>query len=612
MKKTHRYQLSLLLIAAVVMLPGLNITKLWDQDEGYFASTAAEMHAGGDWIVPTFNGSLFGHKPPWMYWMMMIGFHLFGTTEFAARFFSAVFGIASCWLTYHAGRRLFNAEVGWWAGLVMASCLMFSVVSRAATPDVYLTFFVTLALYLFAISGPFSINRNDPADDATPTLGLLPQRGYQFVAIYAVMGMATLVKGPIGFLFPMAVIGLFLLCMTPRRPLPEDAPRWRRWREALRPFGLVNFFVTLWQMRILTAIAVILLVAGPWYLAVGLKTQGAFLSEFFGVHHFQRFSSPMDNHSGPLVYYILSILAGMFPWSIFALPTLLLVVRQLRQGTPHQCALVFVTAWIVLYVGIFSLASTKLPNYILPAYPALAIVAAYFYQHWIDHPHSVHRGLLRIGIGTLPAVGLIALAGLPLAGSWRWNGQTLLDRVELAPEIQSHLIGVGLFGIPLLVGGIATLIFSERNKPAAAMVSLAGTSVFTMLGIWNLAAPQVAQYQANGQVGKAVHAMAISDEVTVAQFGYFPPSLAFYIGQHVDSLKNPHQASRFLDHSASRLLITTSDKYDQLKATLSDQVNVIGRVNRFPEPGKIVILHKAGTTAASTARQPIKTGTTVQ
>ena len=139
-------------------------------------------------------------------------------------------------------------------------------------------------------------------------------------------------------------------------------------------------------MRILTAITVILLVAGPWYLAVGLKTQGAFLSEFFGIHHFQRFSSPMDNHSGPLVYYILSILAGMFPWSIFALPTLLLVVRQLRQGTPHQCALVFVTAWIVLYVGIFSLASTKLPNYILPAYPALAIVAAYFYQHWIDHP----------------------------------------------------------------------------------------------------------------------------------------------------------------------------------------------------------------------------------
>ena len=270
------------------------------------------------------------------------------------------------------------------------------------------------------------------------------------------------------------------------------------------------------------------------------------------------------------------------------------------------------TAWIVLYVGIFSLASTKLPNYILPAYPALAIVTAYFYQHWMHHPHSVHRGLLRIGIGTLPAVGLIALAGLPLAGSWKWNGQTLLDRVELAPEIQSHLIGVGLLGIPLLVGGIATLIFSERNKPAAAMASLAGTSVFTMLGIWNLAAPQVAQYQTNGQVGKAIQEMAIADDFTVAQFGYFPPSLAFYIGQHVDSVKNPHQANRFLNHSASRLLITTSEKYDQLKAHLSEQVNVIGHVKRFPESGEIVILHKASTATAKTTRQPVPTDTTLQ
>ena len=135
----------LLLACSLVLFLRLDSTRLWDQDEGFFAGTAAEMYAQDEWIVPVFNDEMFGHKPPWMYWMMMLGYQLFGVNELGARFFSAVFGTASVFLTYFLGSRLKNPRAGFLAGLALATCLMFSVVGRAATPDSYLVFFSTLA-----------------------------------------------------------------------------------------------------------------------------------------------------------------------------------------------------------------------------------------------------------------------------------------------------------------------------------------------------------------------------------------------------------------------------------------------------------------------------------
>lgn len=608
MKDHHRHQLWLLVIAAAVLLTGLHTTRLWDQDEGYFASTAAEMHAQGDWIVPTFNGELFGHKPPWMYWMMMIGYELFGTSEFAARILTAVFGVATCLLTYHLGRRVFTAQAGWWAGLVMASCLMFNFVSRAATPDTYLTFFSTLALYLFAVTGPY---RERPETSSTsemaPSLSdVLPQRWTHFVAIYAAMGVATLVKGPIGFLFPMAVIGLFLLCTTPRRKLDASAPRWRQWLEAWRPFGPVNFFQTIWRMRIFTAIAVILLVAGPWYIAVGWKTNGVFLQEFFGVHHFHRFSTPMDSHKGPFYYYIVSILVGMFPWSVFALPTFLLVIRHLRTSASSHRGLLLMTCWASVYVVIFSLASTKLPNYILPAYPALAVLAAYFYQYWIDNPASVHRFWPRIALGILALVGMLGLIGLPLAGAWQWNGQTLLDRVGLASDVQSQLAWLGLVGAPATIAGCYALYLAEQGRSAAAVKCIAWTGVLSIFGVWNIAAPQIAHHQINGRIGAAIQQHVTEASPQIAEFGYFPPSLSFYVRHRIDPCSDKEATQQFMEDAGPKLLITTTDGYESLKGTLHEDVAVVEKLDRFPEKGQIVILYKGGSSPQRTAHSPSK------
>jgi 4-amino-4-deoxy-L-arabinose transferase-like glycosyltransferase len=141
MRQDLRHQAWIVFTAAVVMFTNLGVTRLWDQDEAFFARTAVEMHQRHEWIVPYFNGELFAHKPPLMFWLMRVGFSLFSVTEFAARFWSAAFAVGTALLVYRMGRRMFSPQVGLYAGLMISTALMFDVVGRAATPDSFLVFF---------------------------------------------------------------------------------------------------------------------------------------------------------------------------------------------------------------------------------------------------------------------------------------------------------------------------------------------------------------------------------------------------------------------------------------------------------------------------------------
>jgi len=145
-----RHQLVIILAAAVICLVNLGATGLWDLDEALYTSIAREMSVRGDWVVTTYNAALFCEKPPLMFWLMMGSFKFLGISEFSARLPAAILAIGTALATYHLARRLFSAEVGFWAGLVTASNIIFTVSARAATVDSALTFVTTLAMALFA------------------------------------------------------------------------------------------------------------------------------------------------------------------------------------------------------------------------------------------------------------------------------------------------------------------------------------------------------------------------------------------------------------------------------------------------------------------------------
>jgi 4-amino-4-deoxy-L-arabinose transferase-like glycosyltransferase len=135
-------------------------------------------------------------------------------------------------------------------------------------------------------------------------------------------------------------------------------------------------------MRPITALGISLAIALPWYIWVGIRTDGEFLRGFFVDHHLGRATKSMEGHGGSIWFYPVAILAGFFPWSVFALPVFLDSIRHSKQNTKWMNGYLFAACWIGVYVGLFSLAKTKLPSYVTPCYPALALATGCFVDRW--------------------------------------------------------------------------------------------------------------------------------------------------------------------------------------------------------------------------------------
>ena len=141
-----RHQACLVLVAVLIFFTNLGNYTLFNDDEAKNTVCATEMYRRGDLIVPTFYEELRTDKPILLYWMMLTSFKFWGISELSARLASSIMSVGTTLLTYHLGRKLYSAKVGFLAGLIVCTCLLFSAVGRAATPDSALIFFVTLTI----------------------------------------------------------------------------------------------------------------------------------------------------------------------------------------------------------------------------------------------------------------------------------------------------------------------------------------------------------------------------------------------------------------------------------------------------------------------------------
>jgi 4-amino-4-deoxy-L-arabinose transferase-like glycosyltransferase len=580
-KGPHFPLLCLLLVSAGVILLNPGNTHLWDQDEGYYAATAAEMYARNDWITPTFNGNLFAHKPPMMFWGMMIGYRAFGISEQGARLVSGLFGMGTVFLTFAIGRKLFDTATGLFAGLAIGACVTFTMIARSATADAHLTFFTVLALYLWCRDA-FHLQIDAEVCIANSV------RWRTWVVTYAAMGLAVLTKGPIGFLFPTAVIGLFLLSNN-YRTAAVGSPRWQRLWAHVKPYSPPAFFRTVWSMKPITAAMVVLLIASPWYLAVQWRTQGEFLREFIGVHHLGRMSQAMDNHSGPWYYYLVACLIGMYPWSAFAIPTLIAWIGQLRTSAQSRSAR-FVTCWVAVYLVIFSIASTKLPNYVVPAYPALAIVIGRYFALWTRDVSCVNRSWLYAGWALLIAVGAFLSAGIPIAGLLEFGGQTLLDRTGMERVLQSRFAWFGIAGVPLVVFGAIGLSLLRAEKPQLSGASFALGAVTMILILCQFVAPGLDRFQSAQLLAERWSPRLPIEKSEIAVLGYFRPTMVFYFGRDIEFCDTDEDAIRIAERGGNSILVTTDKHYAKIKGRLPDSTEVIERVSQFPNRGEVLVL----------------------
>jgi 4-amino-4-deoxy-L-arabinose transferase-like glycosyltransferase len=577
-----RHQLLVVLVAATVFFTNLGGIRLWDRDEPRNAGCAAEMLAADDWVVPVFNGELRAHKPVLLYWLIMSAYSVLGVNEFAARFWSAVCGVGTVLATYHLGRRLFNPQAGLWAALVLASTMMFGVASRAATPDAVLIFFTTMSLLAYVTA----------VWDSPPEISL-PKSWFSIVPMYILMGMAVLAKGPVGLVLPMAVIGMFLLIVRLPARAPSEPPIGRvAWvqhilRTLLRPFAPGHFLRTAWSMRPLTAIAVSMAVALPWYVWVGLRTDGAFLREFFLTHNLNRALEPMENHRGPVVYYLMALCLGFLPWSVFFGPAVVDLVRRLRRVDPWQRGLIFAACWVGVYLGIFSCAQTKLPSYITPAYPGVALLMGAFLHRWIEGKLLVSDWGLKAGLTGLAVAGLAAAVAIPIAAHFFLPGEEWLGVVGLIP----------------LLGAAVCFMLVRQNRRLASAAGFAAMAAVLATTLFGLVAARVDRHQTSHHLLAAVGRYGDAN-TAVACYGSQEPSWIFYARRSLPLIpaSRPDEAKAFLAADPDRLVITTDKHYQQLKAELPADVVVLDQTPYFLRRQTLLLLGRERSPSTPEAR----------
>jgi 4-amino-4-deoxy-L-arabinose transferase-like glycosyltransferase len=295
-----------------------------------------------------------------------------------------------------------------------------------------------------------------------------------------------------------------------------------------------------------------------------------------------RFAQPLEGHSGPIFYYVVAIVIGFFPWSIFLTLMIIDALRRIRADE-NRLAMLLVCCWAAGYIGFFSLARTKLPNYVLPAYPALALMAAAFIDNWIARPESMSRRLVRGALGSLPAVGLAMAVALPIVAYYLLPGEAVL----------------AVAGVVLLVGGAVVVWLSETHRTTHAAHCLGATAVVFTVVLFGFGADRVSRHMTSRPFAETVAAM--SDDAQLATYEFFEPSLVFYRAAQIERCHSSEEVDTLLDDPAATFVVTTDDRLDEIAAVASGRLVEVQRQRRFLRRGELVLLGPPAVLARTTS-----------
>ncbi|MFT3906347.1 MAG: glycosyltransferase family 39 protein [Steroidobacteraceae bacterium] len=372
-----------LLLALLWLLP-MGAHNLFDPDEGRYAEIPRVMVATGDWVTPRLDGLKYFEKPALQYWATAISYEVLGVNEWSARLFSALCALASVALTFWMGLRLYGARAAGYAALVLFGSVLFAGVGRLVTLDMPLSFGLQLCLSgLLLLVLPAPALRDQRVGATLLALGLV---------------VALLAKGLVGLLIPLTVAGMYWLL-------------WRDWS-------------LLWRARPWWSLLALALLAAPWFVVVSLRNPE--FAHFFFIHeHFERYLTTEHHRYEPDWFFIPVLLGGFLPFTTLLPGALAGGWRAARGGSRPATLLLLWAGFILLF---FSLSQSKLVPYVLPLWPALALLCGRHLEQLA--PAGLARHLLVVlvlaalllaallGISLLPAgAPLVAKAG---SGAVRW------------------------------------------------------------------------------------------------------------------------------------------------------------------------------------------------
>jgi len=488
----------LILFSAFLFFVGLGAMPLTDPDETFYAETAKEMLTRGEIITPYIFGKPQFEKPPLYYWLVISSFKAFGVNEFAARFPSAIIGILGVIGIYLLGSALVSRKTGFLAGVVLATSIQYLVLSRGCVTDILLGVTILYAFLFFFYAY---------------LAGSGKTKWYLLSA--ACLGLAVLTKGPIGLLLPAAIIALYMLFTGEIKRLKE--------------------------IPIFRGAVVFLIVALPWYL-LAYKAHGSeFIDAFFGFHNVVRFLHP-EHASGDIFYYYAPIIAvGFLPWTIF-LP--MGIWQSLREKSKAiKKADLFLLLWFLVIVIFFSISRTKLPTYVFPVYPALALLLG---RMWDAFSNGEFTRKMEKGMNVSAILLLAAIVGGSIAAYLAANYVAVVDGVTKVryPSVAIPALIVGLaFSIAILFFVRAILRRKYTRALATFMISFA---IFTV-PLAYIVLPEIGKYESSKAEAEELLELVKPGEKFGAETKYVR-GIAFYMDtEDVLDIHPHHVMTDFLD-----------------------------------------------------------------
>lgn len=382
---------------------------LFTPDEGRYSEVAREMLASNDFVTPRLNGVAFLDKPALYYWLQASAIYLFGLKEWALRFWPAFMGVLGSLVVYLAGTTLFNRRTGILSALILATCPLYYGAAHYANLDLEVAVLISNSLLFFIIATYLPISFH---------------RSASLITAYTFAGLAFLTKGLIGIAFPGMIIGAWIL--------------------------LLNRWAILKKMHLIAGMILFLAITIPWYV-LAQKANPEFLHFFFVTQQVSRFLTKGHfNNQAAFWFYFPIVLAGIFPWAIFAIQAIVTQAKQTWKNRQENAGRLFLLLWLVIIFTFFSIPKSKTVGYILPIFPALALLIGNYIDLIWDKAKST-----RINISVIAFI--ILCVGIA-AGFF---AAPLIHKLRITPNLIPYLY---TDAIVLTVAAIAAVYLLKRKS----------------------------------------------------------------------------------------------------------------------------------------------------
>ena len=480
----RRGAIALLVVFALIWFANLDFRRLVHPDEGRYAEIPREMVASGDWVTPRLNGIKYFEKPALQYWLTAAAYEAFGVREWVARLWPAVAGFLGVFFVGYIGTRLGGQRLGLASAAVLVGSIGYTLEAHILTLDAGLTLWMSIGL-----GSLFLAQR----DDTTPA----GTRAWMWTA-WAALALATLSKGLIGVVLPGGALVIYSL-------LTRDWGVWRR-------------------LHIFSGALIFLGVTAPWFVAVSLRNPEFF--DFFFIHeHFTRFLTTEHHRQGAWWYFIPILALGILPWITLATWTALRMWTDAPPGANGFNWQRFALVWSVFIFVFFSASGSKLPSYILPMFPALALLIAWQWTRLDDAQLARLFAPLVVLMGALTFAMLFGYEGM--AGRIAEERQPLGPLLAYGPWIKVAC------SVAFILGVAAWWWLTRRQRTRALLALTLASLIFVQLVITGY--DELAESRSSEPVLSRVIVLhgPLLEDVPFYSIRMYDQTLPYYLGRTV-------------------------------------------------------------------------------